>query len=190
MTATRRRFFQLVEGLLLAGVVGASLLVAAGANAAEPTEADIRIRVIHAKTGEKKIDPKVTDLVDLLKPYAYNNYRQVIDEKLHLGVSDTRGLGLLSGKTLNVTLAAVTKEKATIRLLLLGQTGQMLDVTVAAAPHKLFFIAGPRYDDGVLFIGIEPHYDPEAGVKVPDVGKLDPKEAEKKDRVTPRLKPH
>ena len=108
----------------------------------------------------------------------------MIDDELHLGVSDTRGLGLLSGKTLNVTLASLTKEKATIRLLLLGPTGQMLDTTVSAGPHKLFFIAGPRYDDGVLFIAIEPHYDPEAAVVAPDVG------MKRDERPRQKPKPH
>lgn len=177
MTATRRRFVHLLQGLLLLGVIGASLLVAAGAWAGDPPaaeeplsiDAEIRIRVIHAKTGEKKFDSKLDDLQKYLTPYPYNSFKQVIDDKLQLGVSDTRSMGLLSGKNLTVTLAALTKEKATIRLLLMGQTGQMLDTTLNVGAHKLFFLAGPRYDNGVLFIAIEPHYDPEK-VNVENVG--------------------
>ncbi len=164
-------------GLLGRAVVGAvialSLAVAASARAADPTEADVRVRVIHASNagGKSRIDRSVRDLDKYLKPFNYDRWRQVIDQTLHLGVSDTQGIGLLSGKNLNATLVALTKEKATIRLLLVGQTGQMLDTTVSAGPHRLFFIAGPRYEDGVLFIAIEPHYDPEK--VVPDANVSD-----------------
>ena len=156
--------------------VAVSMLSASGAHAAdrravieaskEPRasrlKAEIRVRVIHASNATKKFDPHLEDLRKFLEPQAFTSFKQVIDETLPVEVKETKGIGLLSGKNLNVTLSSLTKEKATIRLLLLGQTGQILDTTVSAGPHKLFFIAGPRYDNGVLFVAIEPHYDPDA----------------------------
>lgn len=163
-----------IKGLIVAMVVGASLIVAALARAAEPTAApsvtgaqtEIRVRVIHAKTAPAtKFDPHLEDLKKFLQNFTNYDFRQVIDQSLTLGVNppdNTKGIGLLSGKNLNVTLLGLTREKATMRLELVGQTGQMLDTTVSAGPHKLFFIAGPRYDNGVLFIAIEPHYEPDS----------------------------
>lgn len=157
----------------------AAILVAVGlvagasssneAFAADKPEAEIRVRVIQATNTGKKFDPHLEDLRKFLGQHKFSSFKQVIDETIVVSETETKGIGLLSGKNLNVTLKTLTKEKATIQLLLLGQTGQILDTTVAAGPHKLFFIAGPKYEDGVLFIAIEPHYDPEALGKV-DVG--------------------
>jgi hypothetical protein len=147
----------LVAAGLFAGTFSSNQAVAAGKPAAE-----IRVRVIQATNTGKKFDPHLEDLRKFLGQHKFSSFKQVIDETIEVGQSETKGIGLLSGKNLNVTLKALTKEKATIQLLLLGQTGQILDTTVSAGPHKLFFIAGPKYEDGVLFIAIEPHYDPES----------------------------
>ena len=171
-----------LKGAAVAAIVGASLLAAARGHAAEPLDAphqdiapadptpanglgsiahaDVRVRVIHAKTGTKHFDAHLEDLRRYLEKFNYNSYHEVIDDTIHLQVAETKGIGLLSGKNLNATLVAVTPEKAMIRLVLNGQAGQMLDTVVSAGPDKLFFIAGPRYDDGILFLAIEPHYDP------------------------------
>lgn len=127
--------------------------------------AEIRVRVIHASNEKKKFDPDLEDLRKFLSQHKFSAFKQVIDETIPLKEQETKGIGLLSGKNLNVTLKSLTREKATIRLLLLGQTGQILDTTVAAGPHKLFFIAGPKYENGVLFVAIEPHYEPEKVVE-------------------------
>ena len=165
MTSHSPSTVQMIKGALVATVVAASLFVAALARAeAGPGESEISVRVIHARSGEKRFDPKLEDLKKFFKNQPFTFYRQVIDETLTLGVADTTntsGIGLLSGKNLNVTLVALTREKATIRLQLAGQTGQMLDTTVSSGPNKVFFIAGPRYDDGVLYIAIKPVYDPD-----------------------------
>lgn len=173
MTSQSPSTVQLLKGVLVAGVVAASLFVAAVARAeAGPGEAEIRVRVVHARNGEKRFDPKLEDIKKFFKNQPFTFYRQVIDETLTLGVADTTntsGIGLLSGKNLNLTLVALTREKATVRLQLIDKTGQMLDTTVSAGPHKVFFIAGPRYDDGVLYIAIAPHYDPEKAEAQPNM---------------------
>ena len=166
----------IVKAAVIAAVVGASLIAAAKGHAAEPgaadtssgatagfngiPHADVHVRVIHAKLGEKHFDAHLDDLKRYLDKYRYSSYHVVIDDTLHLETASTQSIGLLSGKSLAATLVAVTPEKATIRLVLSGQAGQMLDTSVGVGPGQLFFIAGPRYDDGVLFIAIEPHYDP------------------------------
>ena len=174
----------LLKAAAISAVIGASLIAAAKGHAAEPaaaveatTHADVRVRVIHAKTGAKHFDAHLEDLRKYLDKFNYNSYHEVIDETMHLDVASTKGIGLLSGKNLTATLVAVTAEKATIRLVLNGQAGQMLDTTVSAGPDKLFFIAGPRYDEGILFLAIEPHYDPNHLPQL-DVGAADLKKHE------------
>lgn len=175
----------LLKGALIAAVVGASLIAAVKGHATEPgvtdssqaTAADltaiphvnVRIRVIHAKSGSKHFDTHLDDIKRYLEKYRYSSYRLVIDDTMHLDLAGTQGIGLLSGKSLSATLTAVTPEKATIRLVLNGQAGQMLDTSISTGPNQLFFIAGPRYDDGVLFLAIEPQYDPKAIMQAPPV---------------------
>lgn len=144
-------------GLVVTGAPSSGTAAAAD----DGVGAEVRVRVIQASNTGKKFDPHLEDLRKFLGQHKFSSFKQVIDETIAVNEKQTKGIGVLSGKNLNVTLKSLTKEKATIRLLLLGKTGQILDTTVAAGPHKLFFIAGPRYEGGVLFIAIEPHYDPE-----------------------------
>lgn len=177
MTSESFSWRMFLKGAAVAAVVGASLLAAAKGHAAEPapadapgvSRADVRVRVIHAKTGAKHFDAHLEDLHKYLDKFNYTSYRLAIDDTMHLDVAATQAIGLLSGKNLSATLVAVTPEKATIRLVLNGQAGQMLDTVVSVGPDKLFFIAGPRYDEGILFLAIEPHYDP-ASLPQPAVG--------------------
>lgn len=156
-----------VANILVAAALAVGTLC--GTAWADEPVADIRVRVIQATNSGKKFDPDLEDLRKFLGQHKFSSFKQVIDERIGVKVKETKGIGLLSGKNLNVTLKSLTKEKATIQLLLLGQAGQILDTTVAAGPHKLFFIAGPKYEEGVLFIAIEPHYDPDTLGQV-DVG--------------------
>lgn len=155
-----------VATLLLTVGLAVGSLGASTAFAAEGDQSEIRVRVIQASNTGKKFDPHLEDLRKYLGAHKFSSFKQVIDETIQVKEGETKGIGLLSGKNLNVTLKSLTSEKATMQVLLLGKEGQILETTVGAGPHKLFFIAGPRYDDGVLFIALEPHYDPEAvGVK-------------------------
>lgn len=159
-------------------LVAAALLCGSTAWGADKPEAEIRVRVIQATNTGKKFDPDLEDLRKFLGQHKFSSFKQVIDERLAVKEEETRGIGLLSGKNLNVTLKSLTRQKATIQLLLLGQAGQILDTTVAAGPNKLFFIAGPKYEEGVLFIAIEPRYDPDK-LGPGDVGAKPPEDAKK-----------
>lgn len=172
---------RVVHKLALAAFAAAMFLGVAPTTsvAQEGSGAEIRVRVIHASNEKKRFDPDLEDLRKFLSQHKFSAFKQVIDETIKLEPQETKGLGLLSGKNLNVTLKGLTPEKATIRLLLLGQTGQILDTTVSAGPHKLFFIAGPKYGNGVLFVAIEPHYDP---ARVAEKGAFVKEGADKKTR--------
>jgi len=167
-------------------IVGASLIAAAKGHAADAAStthsgaaagaaeiqgvhADVRVRVIHAKTANKHFDTHLEDLRKYLEKFKYSSYREVIDDTMHLQVASQQSISLLSGKTLSAQLISLSKDKATIRFILNGQSGQMLDTTVGVGPDRTFFIAGPRYDDGILFMAIIPHYDPDDVGNVPGV---------------------
>lgn len=142
-----------LAGLLLMAVVPPA------ARADGDAEAQIRIRVIHATQGRKNFDSKLRDLKRYLDIYQYSSYQQVIDETLTLKPGEAKGVGLLRGKNLNTELVSLSREKATLRLRLFGQAGVMLNTKVNVGRDSLFFIAGPRYQGGVLFISVSAHYD-------------------------------
>ena len=144
---------------LLLVLITLLFLLPSGASARQKQEASLRIRVIHAQQGKKHFDRRLKDLQRYLKIYQYSSYEMVIDQNLVLKPEQTRGIGLLKGKNLNVTLDTLSKEKATLRLRLIGRSGVMLDTKVSVGRNGLFFIAGPRYRGGVLFIAVGAKYD-------------------------------
>ena len=147
-------------GKLIGLTLALALCAAPAASIAGDNDtADVRIRVIHATQGKKFEDPKLKDLTRYLKIYQYSSYKQVIDQTLTLKQGQTKGIGLLRGKNLNAELVTLEKEKATLQLKLFGPTGVMLNTKVNVGSGGLFFIAGPRYQKGVLFISVSARYD-------------------------------
>ena len=139
--------------------LAATALLPSSSLADSKHEAEIRIRVIHATQGRKNFDPKLRDLKRYLDIYQYSSYEQVIDETLALQAGEAKAIGLLRGKNLNTELVALSKDKATLRMRLFGPAGVMLNTKVNVGRNSLFFIAGPRYQGGVLFISVSAHYE-------------------------------
>lgn len=131
----------------------------------QPATAPVRAEIIVLyATNEAKgsIDPKIGKMPQLEKPpfSAYNTYRLLDKSELQLEKGSSKDKKLADDSTLFVTLKDVQKSKTETKYVVSASIKKeegksvlpLLEVTAQAG--EIFFVAGQKYKDGVLVIGI------------------------------------
>ncbi len=148
-------------GALLVGTAGAYVLTRAGAAFAQPSTVSALIMVMHAtqSDGGGSIDPGIGDMPQLKKPpfSAYNTYKLLDKKVLPLEKGKPVTHGLITGRTVQVTLLDVTPDHRFHVGAAINQPGgqaflKLLEVNAAA--NEPFFVAGQSYQGGTLVLGI------------------------------------
>lgn len=134
---------------------------------AKPQEAVIAAEVIvlHATNDNKGIDPKLGKMPELEKPpfSAYNSYKQLDRVKLEVTKGNSSTVKLPNGRELKVSLKDIIepKKKDEAKKYVVSASIQksggdtflpLLEVNAKAG--ETFFVAGQKYKEGVLVIGI------------------------------------
>jgi hypothetical protein len=131
----------------------------------QPAAAPVRAEIIVLyATNEAKgsIDPKIGKMPQLEKPpfSAYNTYRLLDKSELALDKGGPKDKKLADDSTLFVTLKDLQKVKDETKYVVSASIKKpegksvlpLLEVTAKAG--EIFFVAGQKYKDGVLVIGI------------------------------------
>lgn len=123
------------------------------------------IVVLHATNEGKGIDPGIGPMPDLLKPpfSAYDTYKLVEKVELELPKGTAKEKALPDGGKLSVTLTDLVlgKKKADVTRYVLSATIEkpggkkfLPGLSVNAVQGEYFFIAGQKYNGGILVVGI------------------------------------
>lgn len=123
------------------------------------------IIVLHATNDKKGIDPKIGKLPELAKPpfSSYDSYKLLDRAEIDLtkGKADRRKLpddGQLEVTLNDITQPAKKGDPARYgvgaTILKPGGKTFLPGVTVTAKKGEIFFVAGQKYDKGILVIGI------------------------------------
>jgi hypothetical protein len=147
---------------LVAIAAGYSLLARARiAFADSSSSVSALIMVMHATQtdGGGSIDPSIGDMPQLKKPpfSAYNTYRLLDKKVLPLEKAKPATHGLITGRTVQVTLLDVTADHRFHIGAAINQPGgqaflKLLEVNASA--NEPFFVAGQSYQGGTLVLGI------------------------------------
>ncbi len=156
---SRRRFAALLVGGAGAAVTG--LARSRNAFAQAPSTVSALIMVMHATQadGGGSIDPGIGDMPQLKKPpfSAYNTYKLLDKKVLPLEKGKPVTHGLITGRTVQVTLLDVTPDHRFHVGAAINQPGgqaflKLLEVNASA--NEPFFVAGQSYQGGTLVLGI------------------------------------
>ncbi len=129
--------------------------IATGIEIAEDVSVKLRMRAIHARTSaSQSVDPALADLEAYLRLYPDRAMRSIADETVAFG-KDGRARLDVASHSLDVFLVEDDGTEIRLRLLLHRDGERRFDVTVKTQEHKVFFLAGPRLDDGVLLFALE-----------------------------------
>jgi hypothetical protein len=134
------------------------------AGAAPPKPPTVELIVIHATRtdAEASVDPQLRDLPHLTKqqPFVrYNVYKLLDRQQFPLEAGKPVTYALVNGRTLHLTLDAVTRADAgESRYQLETQIGEpgkdayLKGLQVTAGPNQPFFVGGQSYQGGTLFL--------------------------------------
>jgi len=125
------------------------------------------IVVIHATKEDAAVfvDPRIGRLPNLgKKPFSdYTSFKFVEKKVLTLEKGRAESYGLVTGRTLRVTLQSVTADQRYVVEASIDQPGKpeylkLLEVT--AAPNEAFFVGGQSHNKGTLILAITLRPDP------------------------------
>lgn len=133
----------------------------------QPEIKDIKTEVIilHATNDKSGIDPKIGKMPELEKPpfSTYNSYKLLEKAELKLTKGELKEQKLPDGGKLKVTFKEVVKSKKkddpskfSLATSIEKSDGkEFANIAVSALQGNYFFIAGQKYKEGVLVIGIK-----------------------------------
>ncbi|NUP06429.1 MAG: hypothetical protein HOW73_10260 [Polyangiaceae bacterium] len=136
------------------------------AQAPDASSVKAEIIVLHATNDGKGIDPSIGKMPELGEPpfSAYNSYKQLDKFELELAKGKAKDHKLPDGGKLAVTFKEATKGKKKddpMRYVLATSIDKpdgkafLPSLDVNALQGKYFFIAGQKYEKGILVIGIK-----------------------------------
>jgi len=154
---------------VLVAVLAAVLLAVAGAGglgiamAASTHGPTLEVSVIHASLSDAggSIDPRLKDLPQLTRdqPFVrYNVYKLLDRRSFPLEAGKPVTYGIVDGRTLQVTLGAVSVDKNEKRYQMAAQIGEagkeafLKSLQVTTSANEPFFIGGQSYQGGTLFL--------------------------------------
>jgi hypothetical protein len=111
-----------------------------------------------AEGGARSVDPAIGSLPQLSKPpfNAYGQWKLLDRQTVSLERNKATTVALAEGRTLELTYSELAADKRfrVAAALLKGDKPGVQKVNVVAAAQEPFFLAGQKFQGGILFIGI------------------------------------
>ncbi len=121
------------------------------------TEALADVVILYANNSGKGIDPRIGDMPQLKQPpfSAYDTYELLDRAKVPFSKDKWGGHGLPNGGKLAFKLNEVKEKKYDVAAKIDKASGKtLLNANVKAKEGEIFFMAGPKYKDGILVVGV------------------------------------
>jgi len=123
----------------------------------EQTKALASVIVLYAHNGGGGIDPRIGDMPQLKQPpfSAYDTYELLERADVPFSKDKWGGHGLPNGGKLAFKLNAVKDKTYDVAAKIDKASGKtLLNANVKAKQGEIFFMAGPKYKDGILVVGV------------------------------------
>ncbi len=125
--------------------------------APEAQRVRVKLMAVHASNALKGIAPELRRFQRQLAVLNYRGFRLLFTKNLTLRPGSPRSVGLMNGRSAELTLQSLTSTAAILRLRLFSPPaprGVAVDTIVTVPRNRTFFLAGPRYDGGILILPI------------------------------------
>lgn len=114
-----------------------------------------RIKVIHASTGSRHVDPQLKNISsELNSVFRYTAYRLLSEKKMRLGFDEKGRVSLPGGRTLVVSPADMQKKRIRYHINILKNKRSVFKTQVLLRNNSSISIGGPRFKKGVLIFNI------------------------------------
>ena len=113
------------------------------------------VKVIHASTGPKYVDPSLKKIVSQLKSvFKYTSYRLLKDQKLKLHFNQKGRVNLPGKRTLIVMPSGMEGKRIRYQINIQKNNRSIFQTRVLLRNNSSITIGGPQFNDGVLLFDI------------------------------------
>lgn len=121
------------------------------ANAATTTN----VRVIHASTENRYLDPGLNDIVSELETvFKYTSYRLINSRRMTLDFNQKGQVGLPGDRTLEITPLSSSGDRIKYDIKILKKNRQVFQTGILLKNNGSITIGGPRFNNGSLLFNI------------------------------------
>ncbi len=119
----------------------------------------LRVLVVHATNEHDRVDPRLGQLTRYLSHLRFSGYTLLETESLTLAVDAPQTFTIEGGRRVTVELLSRDDKRARMRVqITASKGGKLLDTTLSVNRNGTFFVAGPRYKNGVLILPLTARY--------------------------------
>jgi len=125
----------------------------------ESDKVKIQLLVVHATTKSDEVDQRLTNLLPYFSSYKYSSFKLLKEQENSLSDKSKERFVINGQRILTVTLLSHDEKRARMKLKMTGAKGKvLLDTVISVNKNGTFIVAGPKYQDGILFLPITASY--------------------------------
>ncbi len=118
---------------------------------------DVEVMIVHA-TNSGRVDPKLEALKRQLNFTKYSGFELISAHPAALAAGQESSVNIVGGRKLKVTMLERNADSAKVRIRLSKSSDVLLDTTVRIHRNRVFTVAGPKHDGGVLIFPVSVSY--------------------------------
>ena len=113
------------------------------------------VKVIHASTGAKHVDPSLNEIISGLKSvFKYTSYRLLKDQRLYLRFNQKGRVNLPGKRTLVVMPSGMDGKRIRYQINIQKNNHSIFQTQVLLKNNSSITIGGPQFDNGYLLFNI------------------------------------
>jgi hypothetical protein len=114
---------------------------------------EVELKVIHGTRSHSNIDPRIKDLMPHLKNYRFTGFKLLKSESAKIPDNEMKHFEISRGKSVTVRVLSHDARKARLEVEVHGaKRRKLLDTRLVVNRSGTFIVAGPKYDQGILFL--------------------------------------
>ena len=119
----------------------------------------VQLLVVHATTKSEEVDPRLKNLLPYFSSYKYSSFKLLKEQENSLSDKSKERFVINGQRILTVTLLSHDEKRARMKLKMTGAKGKvLLDTVISVNKNGTFIVAGPKYQEGILFLPITASY--------------------------------
>jgi hypothetical protein len=119
----------------------------------------VQLLVVHATTKSKEVDPRLKNLLPYFSSYKYSSFKLIKEEGEKFSDKSQHRFVINGQRILTITLLSHDPKRARMKVVMTGAKGKvLLDTVISVNRNGTFIVAGPKYQEGILFLPITASY--------------------------------
>jgi hypothetical protein len=119
----------------------------------------VGIMVVHATEAHSNVDERLNSVIRHLSHMRYTGYELLGAHETELTPGGSQTFSIQGNREMTITLLSRDERQVRLRVqVMAGRGNKLVDTTLSANRNGTFFVAGPKYRDGILVLPLTARY--------------------------------